>query len=95
MIDERAFGVDHPEVSVDVNNLGIVLRALGDLLGAKRAFERALAIDEKSFGPNHPRIGIRVSNLAGVMRARGDLTGRYSRRVTTHCCKSFLQTTRF
>ena len=44
----------------DVNNLGLVLRDLGDLPAAKAAFERALAIDEKVFGPEssqrrHPR----------------------------------------
>ena len=41
-IDEKAFGPDHPIVATGVNNLGIVLQALGDLPGAKAAYERAL-----------------------------------------------------
>ena len=38
-----------------VNNLGSVLQALGDLAGARAAFERALQIDEKILGPTTPR----------------------------------------
>ena len=37
-----------------VNNLGSVLRDLGDLAGARAAFERALTIDEAAYGPDHP-----------------------------------------
>jgi len=37
-IDEVAFGSDHPNVARDVNNLGSVLQAQGDLSGANAAF---------------------------------------------------------
>ena len=74
-IDEAAYGPDHPEVAIDVNNLGGVLRERGDLAGAAAAFERALAIDEAAYGPDHPEVAIRVNNLGGVLRARGDLAG--------------------
>ena len=53
-IDEASFGPDHPNVARDVNNLGAVLQALGDLAGARAAFERALAIFERVLGPDHP-----------------------------------------
>jgi hypothetical protein len=46
----RSFGSDHPEVATDVNNLGSVLQDLGDLDGARKAFERALKIDEGAYG---------------------------------------------
>ena len=53
---ERALRID--EASFDqrsrVNNLGLVLRDLGDLAGTRAAFERALAIRERFFGPEHP-----------------------------------------
>ena len=44
---------------IRVNNLGVVLKDLGDLDGARKAFERALAIDEKAFGPDHPNVARR------------------------------------
>ena len=53
-IDEKAFGPDHPNVAIRVNNLGSVLQALGDLPGAKAAFERALKILQKLLGDDHP-----------------------------------------
>jgi len=65
IIDEKAFGPDHPEVARDVNNLGGVYHALGDLPAARTAFERALAIDEKAFGPDHPEV------FPGRPRGRG------------------------
>ena len=40
-----------------------MLQDLGDLAGARAAFERALAIDEKSFGPDHPDVATDVNNL--------------------------------
>jgi len=74
-IDEEAFGPDHPRVATDVNNLGTVLRDLGDLPGARAAAERALKIDEKAFGSDYPKVAIRVNNLGNVLRALGDLPG--------------------
>jgi tetratricopeptide (TPR) repeat protein len=48
-----------PQRRPDVNNLGGVLQALGDLAGAKACYERALRIDEAAFGPDHPNVAIR------------------------------------
>jgi tetratricopeptide (TPR) repeat protein len=72
-IDEKAFGPDHPQVAIFVNNLGLVYQALGDLPAARAAFERALAIDEKAFGPDHPNVARDVNNLGLVYNALGDL----------------------
>ena len=55
-IDEATFGLHHPEVATDINNLGVVLHILGDPRGAKAAHERALKIDEMGFGPDHPSV---------------------------------------
>jgi len=52
-----------------------VLQDLGDLAGAKAAFERALKIDEAAYGRDHPSVAIRVNNLGGVLKALGDLAG--------------------
>jgi tetratricopeptide (TPR) repeat protein len=58
-----------------VNNLGSVLKDLGDLGGAKAAYERALRIDEKTFGPEHPSVATDVNNLGSVLQDLGDLGG--------------------
>ena len=50
-----------------------MLQDLGDLAGAKAAYERALKIDEASFGPDHPKVAIRVNNLGRVLQDLGDL----------------------
>jgi tetratricopeptide (TPR) repeat protein len=74
-IDEAAYGTDHPEVARDVNNLGGVLKALGDLVGAKECCERAMGIDEAAYGPDHPKVAIDVNNLGSVLQNQGDLVG--------------------
>ena len=50
-IDEAAFGPDHPNVAIDVNNLGGVMQDLGDLAGARVMYERALEIKRKFIRP--------------------------------------------
>ena len=52
-----------------------MLQALGDLAGARAAFERALRIDEASFGPDHPNVASDVNNLGLVLQDLGDLAG--------------------
>jgi tetratricopeptide (TPR) repeat protein len=52
-----------------------VLKAEGDLAGARAAYERALRIDEKSFGPDHPNVARDVNNLGFVLVDLGDLAG--------------------
>ncbi len=74
-LDEAAFGPNHTNVAISVNNLGMVLEALGDPSGARQHYERALRIDEAAFGPDHPSVAIRVNNLGSVLRSLGDLAG--------------------
>ena len=83
-IDENAFGPDHPNVARVVNNLGMVLKDLGDLDGAGKAFERALTIDENAFGPDHPNVATDVNNLGMVLKDLGDLAGA-RRRSSGRC----------
>ncbi len=52
-----------------------MLQDLGDLAGAKAAFERALKIDEATYGPDHPNVAIDVNNLGSVLQDLGDLAG--------------------
>jgi tetratricopeptide (TPR) repeat protein len=54
-------------------NLATVLRAQGDLAGARALYERALAINERVLSPDHPYTAMTLSNLASLMREQGDL----------------------
>lgn len=65
-IDEAAFGPHHPNVARDVNNLDLVLKAVGDLEAAKLRFERALRIFEKQLGPDHPSTRTVRDNLQAL-----------------------------
>ncbi|MEX2247121.1 MAG: FxSxx-COOH system tetratricopeptide repeat protein, partial [Dehalococcoidia bacterium] len=74
-IAERVYGPDHHEVATDLNNLGLVLKALGNLLAARDHLERALAISEPALGPDHPDVANSLINLGAVLHDLGDLPG--------------------
>ena len=56
------------EVARDVNNLGMVLKALGDRLSAKKCLKRALKIYEKSLGSDHANTRMIKKNLRKLAR---------------------------
>ena len=59
-IREKVFGAEHPLTARSLGNLGGVLRAQGDISGARRLWERALAIRETVLGCEHPdTVGLR------------------------------------
>ena len=73
-IHEAAYGPDHPQLASDRINLGVVLRDLGDLAGARRELE----------GRCHRRGGLRArpsrgrhrpQHLGAGLRDLGDLVG--------------------
>jgi tetratricopeptide (TPR) repeat protein len=72
-IGEQVYGKDHPNVAINVNNLGNVLQDLGELAEARKCFERALKIGEQVYGKDHPQVAIYVNNLGSVLRDLGDL----------------------
>ncbi|HEY4404889.1 MAG TPA: tetratricopeptide repeat protein [Xanthobacteraceae bacterium] len=72
-LKEKAFGPDHPETALSLNNLALLLQDQGDLAGARPLHERALAIREKALGPGHPYTAESLNNLALLLQAQGDL----------------------
>jgi tetratricopeptide (TPR) repeat protein len=68
IIDENIYGPDHPNVAWVINNLGMVLKEMGELEGSKKHFERALEIDP-------PNVAIYINNLGWILRAQGNLKG--------------------
>ncbi|MGP0022601.1 MAG: FxSxx-COOH system tetratricopeptide repeat protein [Streptosporangiaceae bacterium] len=75
VITEAAYGPDHPEVAIHLNNLALILKDLGDPEGARPLDERALVITEAAQGPDHPEVAIRLNNLAGILKDLGDPEG--------------------
>ena len=72
-IDESVYGSDHPEVSIDLNNLAQLLQATNRLDEAEPLIRRALSSDEASYGHDHPRVAIRLNNLAHLLQATSRL----------------------
>jgi tetratricopeptide (TPR) repeat protein len=72
-LTEAALEPDDTEVGQRHDDLGRVLRALGDFPGARSQFERALAIHEAALGPDHPSVATDRSNLGLVLQDLGDL----------------------
>jgi tetratricopeptide (TPR) repeat protein len=53
-IDEAVFGPEHPDVAVDLNNLGAAYFALEQKEKAKEYFEKAYKIWNAFLGEEHP-----------------------------------------
>ena len=67
-IDEAAYGPDHPDVGVDLNNLALILCDLGRPGEARPLQERALAITEAVHGPDDPEVASAMSVLALILK---------------------------
>ena len=65
-IDEKALGNDHPEVAMDLSNLGIAYRALGRADIAHSLFERAHKVMLNALGPDDPKTQAVARNLSGA-----------------------------
>jgi tetratricopeptide (TPR) repeat protein len=74
-VTEAALGPQDVEVAWRCDELGRVLRQLGELGGARAQDERALVIGEAALGPDHPEVATGRNNLGSVLRALGDLDG--------------------
>jgi Tfp pilus assembly protein PilF len=53
-------------VARDVNNLGLVLHAMGNFDGARECFERSLKIFRKSLDEDHPSTVMVRKNLESL-----------------------------
>jgi tetratricopeptide (TPR) repeat protein len=62
-LSKEVFDESHPYVAPLINNLGGVLKAHGDLEGAKAGYERALNIFREFLGDNHPNTKTVKRNL--------------------------------
>ena len=51
---ENAFGPDHPDTAVTLNNLAVLYHSQGRYAEAWPLYQQAIAIHEKVLGPDHP-----------------------------------------
>ena len=65
-IREKVLGLDHPDVAMSLNNLGLLLQAKGDYTSAEPPYRRALAIVQKALGPDHPDVAD-LNNLGSAL----------------------------
>ena len=68
-IDEKNFGADHPDVAIDLTNLGQLLFQTNRAEEAEPIMQRALRIDQKTLGEHHPQVAIDLYNLAVLYKA--------------------------
>ena len=61
--------MDHPAVAITVGNHGRVLRDLGDLGGARIAFEHALSVFREHHGAAHPHMQTAQRDLNALKAA--------------------------
>jgi hypothetical protein len=69
-------GEVHRDVAASLHALAGVLKAQGDLPGARRLLERSLEIKAEVYGTEvHPDVAGSLHALAGVLRGEGDVEG--------------------
>jgi tetratricopeptide (TPR) repeat protein len=53
-LNEGAYGRDHPQVALALENLGSVLAELDELPAARQRLERAVGVYRRTLGAEHP-----------------------------------------
>jgi tetratricopeptide (TPR) repeat protein len=71
-IYEATYGAGRANVVISLDKLGSLLRGLGDLEGAKTAYQRALEVTERQVGPDDTLVAVCAVNLASVLAEMGD-----------------------
>ncbi|MBW1811904.1 MAG: tetratricopeptide repeat protein [Deltaproteobacteria bacterium] len=69
--DERINGKNHPDVAIDLIDLGRMLELVGRYKEAEAAYQRALKIDQAYFGAKHHRVGEAIQDLARLSYTAG------------------------
>ena len=73
-INEQISGQIHPDIASNLNNIGLVLKELGDMQKAREYYERALTINEATYGSNHPHVAANLNNIGIILDELGDFT---------------------
>ncbi len=70
-IDAKTIGTEHPEYAMRLNNLALLLRAMGRYDEAEPLYVEALEILRAKLGPDHPTTKTVEVNYAAFLAERG------------------------
>ena len=73
-LKHRAYGSDHPEFAVTLDNLGLLYSRIGDARTARELHAQALSAKTAEFGLMHPTVALTLNNLAAAEGQAGDFT---------------------
>src|SRR6266404_1864826 len=68
----KELGEDHPVTAHNLNSLGVLLQAMGDLAGARPYLEQAVAVRRKVLGQDDPETAASLDNLGSLLFSMGD-----------------------
>ena len=74
-INEKVYGKEHLATAACYNNIGAVMKAMGDNFEALEMLNQALATFEKVYGTEHPATATSYTNIGSVMQAMGNNVG--------------------
>jgi hypothetical protein len=69
-IDEAAYGLDHPDVARDLNNLAMSMAEMGEPDEAVALMQRAIKIWRATLGDDHPNTKTAMENLAAIKKRK-------------------------
>ena len=65
-IQEKALGVNHPDIAIAYNNIGTTLEEQGDYTKALEYHLKALNIQEQTLGFEHPSTALSYNNIGSI-----------------------------
>ena len=72
-LDRRLFGLDHPQMAVDLVDAGLNKAAISHYAEAEPYYRKAISIDKAWYGSDHPDLADFESFLARALREEGKL----------------------
>jgi len=72
-IDEDAYGPDHLNVAMHLNNLCLLLKDTNRPGEAETLMRRSLAIHERTYSSDHPQVATSLNNLASLLQDTNQL----------------------
>ena len=71
-VSRRARGLEQPETTDALNNLGLLFQKIGDYAKAEPLLQEALRIRQEVLGPEHPYTATSLNDLALLYQAMGE-----------------------